>query len=832
MNSINIRLTLFLLILLGSISAWSAPGTTTDFIHVDQFGYLCGSTKVAVISDPQTGYNSTLAFSPSTGTNQYQVRDWNSDVVVFSGTISVWNAGAKHTQSGDKAWWFDFSTVTTAGSYYIFDVGNAVGSYKFQIGNDVYNEVLIQAQRMYYYQRVNFAKQAPFTDPKWADAAAFERSNQDKFARPAWAKTNAALARDVSGGWFDAGDYNKYVTFTFETLIQLLEAYRENPTTFGDNNNIPESGNGIPDILDEVKYELDWLIRMQDPDGSAYIKVGVDNYSGFTPPSTDTNPRYYVRKCGSASRTIAAVFALSSTVYKSLGVPSMTAYGNTLLSKAEASWNYFTSINTAIETNCDDQNIKSGDADMDAQDQSDVKFAAAVYLWEATGNTVYKTYAEANYTSTKPYSGTYWSPYSMGVQEALLRYTLMPGANSTVVSNIRNNKTTDYAKNDFYTTPYNANTDPYRAYMPDWAYHWGSNQVKSNSGNVNLNMKRYNINPANNTKYKIIAEDYLHFMHGVNPQNVCMLSNMYAYGADKCTNEIYHTWFADGSVYDNALTSSKGNAPGYLIGGINANFAAYCGGCYASTISPPTGQPVQKSYKDWNTGWNGTDNENSWEITEPGIYYQAAYVRLLSRLIPPTNSCALSTVLLSDFNAQNQDTLVILNWATSFEQNSDHFVIERSTDGTNFSAITNVTSAGNSSGTNNYSYTDTFAVTQTVYYRLVSFDAGSNSQTSGIISVTQTPPVITGIYNGVSENNNFIVYPNPFGSSEILIVESKNQKDFSLTVFDVNGKALFVSESPAIIQRIAAGKICKAGIYFVEIRQGDKTERIKIIQGN
>jgi endoglucanase len=830
MNKRNISLSLALLIeLIIYTNAWSAPASTTDFIHIDQFGYLCNSSKVAVISDPQTGYNSTLSFSPSSGANQYQLRDWNTDVVVFTGTINAWNAGATHIQSGDKAWWFDFSSVTAGGSYYIFDVGNSVGSYKFQIGDDVYNDVLIQSLRMYYYQRVNFAKQAPFANAKWTDAAAFDRTNQDRSARPAWDKTNSALARDMSGGWFDAGDYNKYVTFTFETLIQLLEAYRENPSVFGDNNNIPESGNGIPDILDEVKYELDWLLRMQDPDGSAYIKVGHDNFNTSTPPSTDANSRYYVQKCGSASRTMAAVFALSSIVYRSLGIPSMTSFGDTLLTKAEASWNYFTTVNTAIETSCDDQSIKSGDADMNAQDQVEVKFTAAVYLWEATGNASYKTYAESNYTSMSPYSGTYWGPYGIGVQEAMLKYTTITGANSTVANNIRTNKTTDYANGDFYTTPYNSATDPYRAYMPDWAYHWGSNQVKANAGNVNLNMIRYNISPSNNSKYKTIAEGYMHFMHGVNPQNVCMLSNMYGHGADKCTNEFFHGWFADGSIYDNALTSPNGNPPGYLIGGINAQFAAGCGGCYASTMNPPTGQPVQKSYKDWNTGWNGTANENSWEITEPGIYYQAAYVRLLSRLIPSTSSCVLSTILLSSFTAQNQDTLVILNWATSSEQNSDHFVIERSTDGINFSVVDSITAAGNSSVSNNYTYTDTFAVTQTVYYRLVTFDTGSNSQISGIISVAP-PSAITGIYNVVGENNNFIVYPNPFGSSEILIVESKNKKDFNLTVFDVNGKTVFTSESSGSIQRIAAGKISKAGIYFAEIKQDGKTERMKIIQ--
>src|SRR4051794_31207696 len=111
MNLNTGRLTSFLFVFFIAIHGWTAPSTISDFIHVDQFGYLCNSSKVAVISDPQTGYNSALSFSPSTGANQYQLRDWNTGAVVFTGTINAWNAGATHTQSGDKAWWFDFSSV-------------------------------------------------------------------------------------------------------------------------------------------------------------------------------------------------------------------------------------------------------------------------------------------------------------------------------------------------------------------------------------------------------------------------------------------------------------------------------------------------------------------------------------------------------------------------------------------------------------------------------------------------------------------------------------------------------------------------------------------------
>ena len=110
---------------------------------------------------------------------------------------------------------------------------------------------------------------------------------------------------------------------------------------------------------------------------------------------------------------------------------------------------------------------------------------------------------------------------------------------------------------------------------------------------------------------------------------LCMLTNMSNFGAENAANEMYHAWFGDGTNYDNAQTSSIGPAPAYLTGGTNPNYnpdPAYTG----PALIPPLSQPIQKAYKDWNTSWP----ENSWEITEPSISYQASYVRFLSHFAP------------------------------------------------------------------------------------------------------------------------------------------------------------------------------------------------------
>jgi len=228
---------------------------TSSHIHIDQFGYLPDVEKVAIISDPQVGFNASESFSPGA---TYEVRSYPIGQTISTGSIQTWNQGATDAQSGDKAWTFDFSGITTPGEYYIYDAQNDVRSYAFKIGEDVYAEVLKQAVRTFFYQRSGFAKQAPYTDAKWADGISHMGTEQDLDCRLV---TNplASTSLDLSGGWYDAGDYNKYVNFTHSVLQNLLSAYEKNPIIWADDYNIPESGNGIPDLLDEVKYELDWL---------------------------------------------------------------------------------------------------------------------------------------------------------------------------------------------------------------------------------------------------------------------------------------------------------------------------------------------------------------------------------------------------------------------------------------------------------------------------------------------------------------------------------------------------------------------------------------------
>jgi endoglucanase len=602
----------------------AAPGSVVPYLKVDQFGYLPDMRKVAVIVDPQAGANAAESFNPATGANAYQVRRWTDDAVVASRTLVPWKAGATHSQSGDRGWHLDFSTVTTPGSYYLFDTANQVGSGRFEIGPSVYDAVLRQAVRMYFYQRVNFAKSVPYAGARWTDAAAYEGANQDRAATSRWAKGNAATARDLAGGWMDAGDSNKYTTFAQGAVLQLLEAYRANPLVFADDFGIPESGNGIPDLLDEVQWELDFLKRMQDATGTGglLLKVGLDTYDGeVTPPSTDRRPRYYLPECTSSTLAGSAMFAAAGVVYQ--GVPGREAYGAGLVQRAESAWNrarVTTSNFTAFQTQCDDGNIKSGDADVDASGQWGSALIAAVHLYEATGKAEYRTFVEANRARTQPLSIAWWGPYWHPMQVALLRFASLPGVTPSVAAEIRAQKGAQSGVMSVQDLA--AGTDLYRAYVPDAQFHWGHNQVRSDVGNLNLDFVRFGIVTSGTAAYEEVAQQHLHWLHGCNPLGLVMLSNMGEFGAESSIRELYHVWFAHGSIWDNAITSPNGPPPGYLTGGPNRS--------YSGTIAGIVNQPAQKAYRDWNTGWP----ENSWELSEPAIYSQAAYVQLLSRLMP------------------------------------------------------------------------------------------------------------------------------------------------------------------------------------------------------
>jgi endoglucanase len=586
-------------------------------ILVDQFGYRPADPKVAVIRDPQSGYDSGDRFAPGP---IYQLRSADDGRVVWSGAPVAWNSGAVEASSGDRGWWLDFSAVTAPGNYFVYDSQRNARSAAFQIGQRVYENILRAAVRMYFFQRSGFAKRPPFVEACWEDEPAYLGPKQDSEAHDVTDRNNPAKVRDLSGGWFDAGDTNKYVTFAASAVHQLLTAYQENPGAFTDDFGIPESGNGIPDLLDEVKWETDWLKKMQYPDGSAALKVGDIVYVPAAPPSSDHSPRYYVPSCTSGTIAAAGMFAHAAYVFGGIG--GLAQESVELKGRAIAAWNNYHGV-TPKQTHCDDGVVHSAVADWSEADQNAAAVVAAIYLYAITGDAAYDDYIGRHYRELTPYTQDGWSRYRPEQGEALLFYTTLPHAHAGLARTIRADKLND-AKSDSPIYGFNGKDDLYRAFLLDQQYHWGSNNPRAQYGNTNMDVVRYDLDRAHAASYETRALEILHYFHGVNPFAMVYLSNMSRYGATQSANEIYHTWYWQGTKWSDARSSACGPAPGYVPGGPNAH--AVKDGVPAALV-PPAAQPPQKSYRDWNAAWP----ESSWVITEPAIYYQAAYVKLLSR---------------------------------------------------------------------------------------------------------------------------------------------------------------------------------------------------------
>jgi hypothetical protein len=617
-------------------------------ILVDQFGYRPEDSKIAVIRSPQSGFDADDPFTPGP---LYEVRRAVDGAVVSRGAPARWNDGGVQESSGDRGWWFDFSDVKAPGKYFITDSKLGVRSPVFRIDAHVYRDVLKAATRMFFYQRSGFAKHPPYAESCWADEPAYTGPRQDTEARDVTDRDNAAKVRDVSGGWFDAGDTNKYVTAAVPAVHQLLSAYEQSPQAFTDDFGIPESGNGIPDVLDEVDWEITWLKKMQGPDGSAALKVGETIIARASPPSSDHTPRYYIPACSSATISVAGMFAHAAYVFRS--VPQLATEATELQARATAAWRNF--AHSTIDEHCDTGVVRAGNADRSAEQQRAAAVVAAIYLYALTRAGEFDEYLHAHYREAAPFHKSGWSRYDPEQGDALLSYTALPGAEPHLRAEILAAKHDDVLASAL-VYGFRAEDDLYRAFLHREQYHWGSNQVRANYGNSNLDVGRYPVDIADAAGYDARALETLHYFHGVNPFGIVYLTNMRAYGATQSVNELFHVWFARypsrtsarldalkqrlsldrigaldrlldfHSRWNDALTSECGPAPGYLPGGPNRNVAE---NGVPAALQPPSRQPAQKSYRDYNEDWPG----DSWTVNEPGIYYQSAYIKLLAAFV-------------------------------------------------------------------------------------------------------------------------------------------------------------------------------------------------------
>ncbi|HEX7598695.1 MAG TPA: glycoside hydrolase family 9 protein, partial [Polyangia bacterium] len=407
-------------------------------------------------------------------------------------------------------------------------------------------------------------------------------------------------------------------------------------------SNIPESGNGTPDLLDEVKYAIDWVGRMQNTDGSLLCVLGTD---GASPPSSATKPSYYGPPTTNASLAAAAMFAYASKVYGARSESALKSFAADLKSRAVKAWTWAAANPNVTYYNNDDSRqagsggLAAGDQETDDTGRLISKFQAAVHLYEATGEASYKTFAESNWNKVLGSGGP--TEWDMEKADMTVYLAQLAGVTSSVSSAIIAQVVSTVGNQLGNVT---SSKDPYRAYLKD--YTWGSNQIKMSQARLYQHLAKLG-SGANAGKAVAAAEDYVHYLHGVNPLGMVYLTNMKKAGAEHSASTIFHTWFADKSKWDQTSASTPGPAPGFLPGGPNNNgFApdscctapqgdsAYkCNGASEFSLcslnwNPPMSQPQQKSYLEYNGGWP----VGSWPITEPSTGYQAKYVLVVSAM--------------------------------------------------------------------------------------------------------------------------------------------------------------------------------------------------------
>ena len=301
----------------------------------------------------EVGYDSSARFAPG---QSYALIELPTGKVVKAGPPTVWNGGNTDQASGDKAWWFDFSEIEAPGKYAVVDIEKGIRSADFSIGEHVYKDVMKHAAPRIFLSARGVREEAGICRQGLGGQGEPSRPRPGfrvaPVARGAAVEPVAkSLIKDLRGGWYDAGDFNKYTSWAARYIIVLLHAYEEHPQAFSDDYGIPESGNGIPDILDEVKWGLDWLVRMQNSDGSLLCVQGLASAS---PPSDARGNSYYGPPTTSATLMGAAAFAYASKFFASRPEPDLKQYGDDLKKRATAAWTWATANPNVLYYNNDE----------------------------------------------------------------------------------------------------------------------------------------------------------------------------------------------------------------------------------------------------------------------------------------------------------------------------------------------------------------------------------------------------------------------------------------------------------------------------------------------
>jgi endoglucanase len=475
-------LSVVLLLCVSSLGGWQPPAPTTD-IKVDQVGYLPEAPKVAMVVS-------------GAAADSFVVRRFGDGKIVFRGKLS---APAADASSGDAVRTADFSPLKEKGRFYI-DVPGVGVSWPFLVAPDAYSRAFYLAMRSFYGQRCGTAVDLGPEFPGYRHDVCHTED--------AYHATSGKSGVKASGnkGWHDAGDYGRYVVnsgLSTGTLLWTYEMFADRVKNV--RLNIPESGNGVPDILNEIRWNLDWMLSMQDADGGVFHKQTSEHFCDFVMPEKDDLVSYVIGtggepyKSSCATADFAAVMAIAARTYR----PFDAAYAMEALESARKAFAWVEKNSGVLFNN--PKGIGTGAyGDRDCADE--ILWAAAE-LWRTTRDGAYQRYFLDHYSAQLPRVRASGPPAWPNVAPVALWTYVLGGGTGEAAESIR--KASIAAADEIAAR---TAADPYRTSLGRDDYVWGSNSVAANYGLQLLIANALAPRP----RYREAAADNLHYLLGRN----------------------------------------------------------------------------------------------------------------------------------------------------------------------------------------------------------------------------------------------------------------------------------------------------------------------------
>ena len=503
------------------VFAWGEQAFGQErLLVIDQVGYLPDAAKwVHATGSPDSFF----------------VHTEEADSIVFRGALTGF-AGVDES-TGMTVGRGEFTALQAEGTYYITSDSGDTTSH-FRIAEDAYSEVYRSTLKGLYFQRCGTALRDPeaggYTHPVCHEDDGVLHSSTDSSGQV-----------ESVGGWHDAGDFGKYVVPAGITVGTLLMGYEYFPDRFGsDNIGIPESGNGVPDILDEIRFELEWLLTMQRSDGGVYHKLTAENFSGMIMPHRHGNTRYIYEVSSAATGDFAAMMARAARVFESYD----QQFSQILFIRASEAWNFLENNPNIIPDG--GFNNPSGTYTGEYGDgyDRDERLWAAAELYEITGENRYHDYFLDHYDDITLMASNFgWNSVGTLAHLTYLR-SAQEGADADVKAELES-----ALRNQCDNVVDIRNQSGFRTAIEPGDFYWGSNSLAMNRGVLLL----MGFDTFAGTSYREAALDQLHYVLGVNAHDMTFVTGI----GERSPMHIHHRQ----SEADNITAP----VPGLLAGGPN-----------------------------------------------------------------------------------------------------------------------------------------------------------------------------------------------------------------------------------------------------------------------